>query len=63
MPAVEVLIANYAVRNLIRENKIHQIDLVIETSSDKGMVSIKQITFGACKAGTNIVRECRDILT
>ena len=42
VPAVEVLIANYAVRNLIRENKIHQIDLVIETSSDKGMVSLNR---------------------
>lgn len=42
VPAVEVLIVNYAVRNLIRENKIHQIDLVIETSSDKGMISLNR---------------------
>ncbi len=42
VPAVEVLIANYAVRNLIRENKIHQIDLVIETSTDKGMISLNR---------------------
>lgn len=42
IPAVEVLIANYAVRNLIRENKIHQIDLVIETSTEKGMISLNK---------------------
>lgn len=42
VPAVEVLIANYAIRNLIRENKIHQLDLVIETSIDKGMLSLNR---------------------
>ncbi|MAG44754.1 type IV pili twitching motility protein PilT [bacterium] len=40
--AAEVLIVNNAIRNLIRENKIHQIDLVIETSSDMGMVSLNK---------------------
>lgn len=42
IPAVEVMIANSAVRNLIRENKIHQIDLVIETSLDQGMISLNR---------------------
>lgn len=42
IPAVEVMIANSAVRNLIRENKVHEIDLVIETSSDQGMVSLNR---------------------
>ncbi len=41
-PAVEVLVANYAVRNLIRVNKVHQLDLVIETSTDKGMISLNK---------------------
>lgn len=40
VPAVELLIANYAVRNLIRENKIHQINLVIETGIEEGMISL-----------------------
>lgn len=40
--ACEILIANNAVRNLIREGKIHQIDLVIETSADQGMVSLNK---------------------
>ena len=42
MPAVEVLIANAAVRNLIRENKAHELDLVVETSSGEGMVSLNR---------------------
>lgn len=42
IPAVEVMIANSAVRNLIRENKTHELDLVIETSSDEGMVSLNR---------------------
>ncbi len=42
IPAVEVMLANSAVRNLIRENKTHELDLVIETSSDEGMVSLNR---------------------
>jgi len=42
IPAVEVMIANSAVKNIIRENKIHQLDLVIETSSEKGMISFNK---------------------
>lgn len=40
--AAEVLIVNPAVRNLIREGKVHQIDLVIETSASEGMVSLNR---------------------
>ncbi|OHA12898.1 MAG: type IV pili twitching motility protein PilT [Candidatus Tagabacteria bacterium RIFCSPLOWO2_01_FULL_39_11] len=42
IPAYELLIANTAVRNLIRENRVHEIDIVIETSSGEGMVSLNQ---------------------
>lgn len=40
--AVELLIANSAVRNLIREGKTHQIDMVIETSLEEGMISLNR---------------------
>lgn len=40
IPAIEIMIANSAVRNLIRENKTHQLDLVINTSADEGMISL-----------------------
>ncbi len=42
IPAYELLIANSAVSNLIREGRTHEIDTVIETSSDEGMVSMNQ---------------------
>jgi twitching motility protein PilT len=42
IPAVEILVANSAIRNLIREGKIYQIDLVIETSVEEGMVSLNR---------------------
>jgi twitching motility protein PilT len=38
--AFEILMANYAIRNLIRERKIHQIATVIETSSQTGMQTL-----------------------
>jgi twitching motility protein PilT len=40
VPAVEIMIKNHAVENLIRENKSYQIDSVIETSLKDGMISL-----------------------
>lgn len=40
IPAVEVMIATTAIRTQIRDNKFRQIDLVIETSQDMGMISL-----------------------
>lgn len=40
--AVELLIANSAVRNLIREGKTHQIDMVIETNSEEGIIPLNR---------------------
>jgi twitching motility protein PilT len=40
VPAVEIMIKNHAVENLIRENKTYQIDSVIETSLRDGMSSL-----------------------
>jgi twitching motility protein PilT len=42
VPACEVLIANQAVKNLIRESKIYQIDLVIETGLEEGMITMER---------------------
>jgi len=42
IPATEVMIANAAVRNLIREDKVYQIDLVIDTSLEEGMISLNR---------------------
>lgn len=40
LAAAEILVATSAVRNLIREAKTHQIDAVIQTSSELGMQSM-----------------------
>ena len=42
VPVCEVMIANSAVRNLIRERKAYQIDLVIETSAQEGMITLNR---------------------
>ncbi len=42
VPALEVMIVNPAIRNLIRERKTYQIDLVIETSLQEGMVTLNR---------------------
>ena len=42
VPALEIMIVNPAIRNLIREKKIYQIDLVIETSLQEGMVTLNR---------------------
>ncbi|MDP2641477.1 MAG: type IV pilus twitching motility protein PilT [Candidatus Yanofskybacteria bacterium] len=42
VPAVEIMFNNAAVANLIRENKIHELPLVIETSAERGMMSLNR---------------------
>ncbi len=42
VPACEVMFVNSAIRNLIREKKVYQIDLVIETSTQEGMTSLNR---------------------
>ena len=51
MPAFELMNANAAVKNLIRENKTHQIDLVIETSAEDGMISLNRSLAQLVKKG------------
>lgn len=42
IPATEIMIVNPAIRNLIRERKTYQIDLVIETSLQEGMITLNR---------------------
>ncbi len=49
IPACEILTATSAVSNLIRENKIHEIPMVIETSAQAGMITLN-------KSLSNLVR-------
>ncbi len=40
--AMEVMIANHAIRNLIREDKIHQMPSIIQTARNEGMQTMDQ---------------------
>jgi twitching motility protein PilT len=51
IPACEVLLNTPAVANLIRENKIHEIPLVIETSMEMGMISLNRSLADLVKRG------------
>ena len=42
VPVCEVLFNNTAVSNLIRDNKIHEVPSIIETSASQGMVSMNK---------------------
>jgi len=42
IPAFELMLMTPAISNLIRENKIHELPLVIETSGEFGMISLNR---------------------
>ena len=50
--AAEVLIANPAVRNIIREGKSHQLDAVIQTGADQGMQTMDRTLVNLVQNGT-----------
>lgn len=49
--AVEIMLMTPAIRNLIRENKIYQIDNVIRTSLDLGMTTLERSLLGLYREG------------
>jgi len=49
--AAEILIANPAVRNIIREGKTHQLEAVIQTSGDEGMQTMDKSLAALVKSG------------
>jgi twitching motility protein PilT len=51
VPAFEIMICNLAVQNMIREEKVHQLDSVIFSGSKEGMISMDTSIFNLCKAG------------
>jgi twitching motility protein PilT len=52
VPAFEIMRVNPAIRNLIREEKTHQIDSVIAANGAAGMRTMDQSLFDLVKAGT-----------
>src|SRR5699024_9283709 len=55
-PALEIMFLNNAIRNMIRESKIHQIDGVISTSAEEGMVTMDNSLLSLYRQG-KIARE------
>ncbi|MEK7645110.1 MAG: PilT/PilU family type 4a pilus ATPase [Patescibacteria group bacterium] len=51
VPAYELLINNTAVGNLIREKRVHEINTVLETSSEQGMISMDRSLAELVRAG------------
>ncbi|MBI3494571.1 type IV pilus twitching motility protein PilT [Candidatus Saccharibacteria bacterium] len=60
MVAAEVLVANPAVRNIIREGKSHQLDAVIQTGADQGMQSMDRTLADMIRSGTITYDEARN---
>lgn len=62
VPAFEVMNANSAVRNMIRESKAHQLDNVIASGAAEGMVSMDQSILKLVKDGritpTEAMKHC-----
>ncbi len=50
IPACEIMLMTPAIANLIRENKIHEIPMVIETSAEIGMISLNRYLANLVKA-------------
>jgi twitching motility protein PilT len=59
IPAYELLINNKAIANLIREGRTHEIDSVIETSSDYGMVDMNRSLAELVRKGEISVEDAR----
>ncbi len=58
--ATEILIANPAVRNIIREGKSHQLDAVIQTGGEVGMQSMDRTLAGLVQSGVITYDEARN---
>lgn len=51
LPAFELLIANNAVANLIREKRTHEINTVVETGSESGMIDMNRCLIELVRKG------------
>ncbi len=51
VPAYEIMMANHAVRNVIRDNKIYEIQNIIHTNLEEGMVPLDKVLALLVKQG------------
>ena len=52
VPAFEVMTVNSAVRSMIRESRTHQLDGIIATSAQEGMISMDQSLYSLVRGGS-----------
>jgi len=57
--ASEIMVANPAVRNIIREGKTHQLDAVIQTSAEEGMQTMDHTLASLIKSGKITLDEAK----
>jgi twitching motility protein PilT len=60
--ALEIILANTSVRNLIRENKIPQINSIIEIGQRQGMVTMKRSLINLVEDGKITKEKAREVL-
>lgn len=60
LPATEILFANPAVRNIIREGKTHQLDSVIQTGTDQGMQTMDKTLVNMIHSGKITYEEAKN---
>jgi len=58
--AAEVMVANPAIRNIIREGKTHQLDTVIQTGSDQGMQTMDRTLVKLVQSGVVTYDDARE---
>lgn len=61
MPVNEIMIANAAVKNAIRDKKVFLIDNIIQTSSDEGMISMEKSLTELVKKGLISVNTAKSL--
>ncbi len=60
LPAAEIMVANSAVRSLIREGKTHQIDTVIQTGAAQGMQTMDRTLAKMVQGGVITYESARE---
>ena len=61
IPAFELLLNNNAVANLIRERRTHEINTVIETGLESGMIDMNRSLADLVRAGEITVENARRV--
>ena len=59
VPAYELLINTKAVSNMIRENRTHEIDTLIETGTEHGMISMNRSLLELVRQGEITIDDAR----